>query len=408
MITKIHSKYYDLNKFSDSHPGGVIPLELAADRDATELFESHHLFADREMLMKVLSKYEIPEPEQKIADSNVYDWNETLHSEFTKELKIIMNETFDRKGIKARVSDWMIMSGLFGVYLVNLYYYYRGDYTALLVYPLSLWVFTVNIYHDATHFALSRNPLINRLGTCTALIFSLTYCWYHQHVIAHHSFVNIMSKDPDLYHTPLYMRHTPNIRKNKYHKHQHILMWFLWLLAVPVGLISTGFVKSLKGKPFNRVVQLSKKLDYKTMYYELAFVVMYMIVIPYILTGSWLFVLYPYMAYSFLFMVCTQINHLNEDTFGFDKNYYKHQIINSHNVAPKSFFVTLFTGGLNLQIEHHLMPSVYHFRLMKIQPKIEALCKKYGVNYSTSNSFLEAIYKHYRHVFRYSKDMPVM
>lgn len=401
MITKIHSKYYDLSNFK--HPAGEIPLQLAADRDATELFESHHLFSDREMLMKILSKYEIPATKElQIADNEIYDWDDTLNSEFSKELRSVMKETFEKSGIKARMSDWLIMSGLFAIYLYNLYYYYQGNYVALLLYPFSLWVFTVNVYHDASHFALSKNPLINRLGTCTALMFSLTYCWYHQHVIGHHSFVNILSKDPDLYHTPLYMRHTPNIRKNKYHRYQHILMWFLWLLAVPAGLISTGFVKCLKGKPFNRVVALSKKLDYRSMYYEFGFVVMYMIVVPFMMTRSWLFVLYPYLAYSFLFMVCTQVNHLTEDTFGVDRNYYKHQIINSHNVAPKSFLVTLFTGGLNLQIEHHLMPSVYHFRLMKIQPKIEALCKKYNIKYSSSQSLFEALYKHYRHVLRYS------
>ena len=182
MITKIHSKYYDLSNFK--HPAGEIPLQLAADRDATELCESHHLFSDREMLMKILSKYEIPATKElQIADNEIYDWDDTLNSEFSKELRGVMKETFGKSGIKARVSDWLIMSGLFAIYLYNLYYYYQGNYVALLLYPLSLWVFTVNVYHDASHFALSKNPLINRLGTCTALMFSLTYCWYHQHVI---------------------------------------------------------------------------------------------------------------------------------------------------------------------------------------------------------------------------------
>ena len=404
MITKIHSKYYDLSKFR--HPGGLIPLQLAAGRDATELFESHHLFSNREMLMKVLSKYEVPEPSDEkaqIPDSNIYDWNESLYSEFTKELKLIMNETFRRKDIKASYNDCMLMLTLFSVYLINLYYYCMGNYWALLFYPLSLWVFTVNIYHDATHFALSHNPLINRLGTCTALMFSLTYCWYHQHVIGHHSFVNILTKDPDLYHTPLYMRHTPNIRKNKYHKYQHILLWFLWPLAVPIGMIYTQFVKTIKHKPINKVVMLSKELDYKTMYYEFAFVVLYMIVLPYMFTKQLLFVFYPYMAYSVLFMCCTQINHLTEDTFDFNKNFFIHQVINSHNVAPQSFLVTVFTGGLNLQIEHHLMPSVYHMHLMNIQPKIEALCQKYNVKYNSSKSLFEALYKHFRHIVKFSK-----
>jgi len=232
MITKIHGKYYDLSNFK--HPAGEIPLQLAADRDATELFNSHHLFSDRQMLEKILENNEIPEPVLLISDNNIFDWNETLNSNFTRELKQIMNATFSRKDIKYSYQDWGIISVLWLLYWVNLYYYYQGNYCALILYPLSLWIATVNTYHDASHFALSNRPIINKLGTLSALMFSLTYCWYHQHIIGHHNFVNILTKDPDLYHSPLYLRHTPNIRKNKFHKYQHIAMWLLWFLAVPV------------------------------------------------------------------------------------------------------------------------------------------------------------------------------
>lgn len=401
MITKIHSKYYDLSNFQ--HPGGVIPLHLADGRDATELFESHHLFSDRERLESIMKKYEVTEI-FSIPDNDDFDWNETLNSDFTKEFKEVINTELKYRDIKASWNETMKNTVLFIVYLINLYYYYQSNYIALLLYPLSLWIFTVNVYHDASHFALSHNPFINKLGTCTALMFSLTYCWYHEHVIGHHCFVNIITKDPDLYHTPLYLRHTPNIRKNKYHTVQNISFWFLWLLAVPIGLMYTGFVKTIKDKPYNRVVKLSKSLNKKSMYYESAFVIMYMIILPYVFTQKILFVLYPYFAYSFLFMVCTQINHLTEDTFVPHKNYYIHQILNSHNVAPQSYLMNVFTGGLNLQIEHHLLPSVSHGHLMKIQPKIEALCKKYNIKYNCSYSLYEALYKHYKHMLRYTKN----
>lgn len=400
MITKIHSKYYDLSNFK--HPAGDIPLKLASDRDATELFENHHLFSDRQAMLKMLEKYEIDEPADVIPDNNIYDWRETLNSDFTRELKQIMRETIHRRDIKYSLRDWSIIAALWALYVINLYYYYQKNHYALLVYPLTLWVATVNTYHDASHFALSNRPIINQLGTLSALMFSLTYCWYHQHIIGHHSFVNILTRDPDLYHSPLYLRHTSNIRKNKYHKYQHIAMWLLWFLAVPVGLIYTSFIKTIEGKPYNKVVQLSRKLEYRTMYFELSFVIMYMFVAPYLFIGDLLFVIYPYLAYSFLFMLCTQINHLTEDSMDYNKNFYIHQIINSHNVAPQSFWITLFTGGLNIQIEHHLMPSVSHFRLQKIQPRIEALCRKYGIKYPCSKTLCEALYKHFKHVMKFS------
>jgi fatty acid desaturase len=398
MITKIHSKYYDLSKFQ--HPGGITPLCIACNRDATELFESHHLFADRDKLLKVLEKYEIKNTDVHIEDANEFDWDETLNSEFTKEFKgIIKNSLNDIKASKAK---WLQMFTLFCMYAINAFYYFQGNHYALFVYPFSLWLFTVNIYHDASHFALSYNPSINQLGTYSALMFSLTYNWYHQHIIGHHCYVNILSKDPDLYHSPLYVRHTQNIRKNKYHVYQYISAWFLWLVAVPLGLIMTGFIKSLQSKAYNKVVSLSKALDYKTMYYELAFVVFHMFVCPYMATKNILFVIYPYAMYSVLFMLCTQINHLVEDTFQTHKNFFIHQIINSHNVAPQSFLTYLFTGGLNMQIEHHLMPSVNSCHLRTIQPKLQRLCEKYGIKYNCSTSLSQAVYKHYKHLMKYA------
>jgi delta11-fatty-acid desaturase len=45
LITRIHGKYYDLTGFK--HPGGPIAQAAIEGRDGTELFESHHLFTDK-------------------------------------------------------------------------------------------------------------------------------------------------------------------------------------------------------------------------------------------------------------------------------------------------------------------------------------------------------------------------
>jgi delta11-fatty-acid desaturase len=101
-------------------------------------------------------------------------------------------------------------------------------------------------------------------------------------------------------------------------------------------------------------------------------------------------------------MICTQINHLIEDAMELtDKNYFKHQIINSHNVAVNSYWSYLFTGGLNMQIEHHLLPSVNHCHLRKIQKDIEELCKRHNVRYNVSGNIKEGLKRHYRHIHKY-------
>jgi fatty acid desaturase len=400
MITKIHNKYYDLSKFK--HPGGIIPLQLADNRDATELFESHHLFSDRSKLLQILAKCEIQHCDIVINNNDAYDWELTLKSDFTREFKQILKESLEYKDMKATWYTCFKIAILGLLFIGNIYYYYQGSYVALLFYPATLWVFTVNIYHDASHFALSHKPFLNILGTYCGITLSTNYCWYHQHIIGHHCFVNILGKDPDLYHSTVTVRHTYDVPKNILHAYQYMTAWLMSLFAIPIGLQYIGFMQVILNIPYKGVVKLSTALDRNSIIFEFAFVITYMIILPYTYIQNVLFIIYPIFAYSLLFMICTQVNHLTLDTFCESKNFYIHQIVNSHNISPQSFWIGLITGGLNLQIEHHLVPSVNHDHLRKIQPKIKALCKKYNIPYNCSDSMCEALYKHILHLYKFS------
>jgi cytochrome b involved in lipid metabolism len=94
-VTRIHGKWYNMQDFK--HPGGPVALSLAAGRDATALFESHHPFTSRARLEQVLCKYEIPadrleETDARVAcalgeeeDGGHYLWGE--QDAFERELK---------------------------------------------------------------------------------------------------------------------------------------------------------------------------------------------------------------------------------------------------------------------------------------------------------------------------------
>ena len=70
----------------------------------------------------------------------------------------------------------------------------------------------------------------------------------------------------------------------------------------------------------------------------------------------------------------------------------------SQDVAPQSFLAFVVSGGLNLQIEHHLFPAVNHWHLRRLQPRVAALCKQHGVNYPVSASFADAVAKIWAHM----------
>ena len=91
------------------------------------------------------------------------------------------------------------------------------------------------------------------------------------------------------------------------------------------------------------------------------------------------------------FVVVTQINHIHEENFTYNKNFYKHQIITSNNVLAESNIMRFLTGGLNCQIEHHLFPSINSCHLPAISKIIRRICKKYDIKYNEYKSIYQAI-----------------
>jgi NADPH-dependent stearoyl-CoA 9-desaturase len=79
--------------------------------------------------------------------------------------------------------------------------------------------------------------------------------------------------------------------------------------------------------------------------------------------------------------------------------WYLRQIQGSSNLEGGCWF-HLLTGHLSHQIEHHLFPDIPAPRYADIAPRVQAICKRYGVNYNTGGFWkqyagvLVRIFKH--------------
>lgn len=424
-ISKVHEKYYDFTEFK--HPGGDIALSLTYGRDATELFESMHQFSDKTKLHAILKKYEVADistisESEQIESNNVYDWNEMKNCEFTKELHEIAemvlipghtkSEGVEMGLTKVNTVKIAEISFFFLLTLYQYYYFMNGRYFSIVTFPTALWMFTVNVFHDGSHFALSKHPSVNHLFTETALLFSTPYTWYHQHIIGHHCFPNVIGKDPDLYHSTKFTRHSKDIRVREAHANQPFTFPLLWLVGVPLGLVLRGCLESLAGKPYNKVVKLipdeaSHIISRQSIIPRLIAIVTLMFIAPFFYHGLTLkglaFSIIPYLVYSAHFMTCSQINHFTPECDDqISSNFYIHQILTGHNVAPESYLLYLYTGGLNLQIEHHLFPSVNHCHLPRLAPFVRALCAKHNVHYNVSPGMLTAVSKYVMHLTKFA------
>ena len=63
-------------------------------------------------------------------------------------------------------------------------------------------------------------------------------------------------------------------------------------------------------------------------------------------------------------------------------DWYVRQMIGSANISG-SKFMHLMTGNLSHQIEHHLFPDLPSNRYAEVAPKVQEICKRYGLPYTT-------------------------
>jgi fatty acid desaturase len=76
-------------------------------------------------------------------------------------------------------------------------------------------------------------------------------------------------------------------------------------------------------------------------------------------------------------------------------DFLRRQVLMSRNISGGPL-ISIFMGGLNYQIEHHLFPSMARPHLRKAQPLVSAYCAAQGVPYTRTN-----LWRAYRSVIGY-------
>jgi fatty acid desaturase len=433
LITRIHGRYYDLTGFA--HPGGCAALECARDRDATTLFESYHAL-HRALPLRTMRQYEIS-PEQAEAPgrfldvarfgSGGVDWPLTINSAFRRDVLACATGYFEeerqrrrlpslRAAMKATPRRWLEIASLGALFFASLPFLVRGSWLALLVTPVLGWVFLVNFWHDALHFALSRHWRINALIPYLFPWFVSPKLWMHQHVIGHHVHTNDPARDPDIRAVPRVLRQAPGLAWCPMHARQGRRLRLLVMYALPLLVKhairdqrqrASGWfndaVPLVFGSPWRRWLHVAGRIAVAASLFAWPF-----LVFP--VWKALAFALAPTLILSELYLLFTQINHVTEPnlTAG-DRpgpNWYETQVRTSCSYAMHSYFAFILSGGLNLQIEHHLLPGVNHVHLFRLSPQIREICGNHGVPYHSYPSFAAAFRAHLAALRALSKPSP--
>jgi linoleoyl-CoA desaturase len=282
------------------------------------------------------------------------------------------------------------------------------DLVLCLVWALAIASVGFNVMHDANHGGYSNNPRVNRLISLSAEMLGMSgFRWRVKHNIWHHTYTNIAGFDDDVETFGL-MRLTPREPWKPLYKAQ------VWYFPVVYSLIAFDFILRdfmmvFVGKSDdNHVYPKMSMTDKVTFWVGKLFFFVIMFALP-MLVFPWWQVLIGFLivmlAVGLIMGVVFQLAHINGDAEfpvpvgspqHIENEWALHQVETTADFAPRNWLLNFYIGGLNYQIEHHLLPHICHLNYPRIAPIVRTTCEEFGIRYTCYNTWREAFACHLR------------
>jgi fatty acid desaturase len=240
--------------------------------------------------------------------------------------------------------------------------------------------------HEAAHRQIFERGPANDLAAriIGPAIVGLSYTWWQQSHNRHHAHPNVVGKDPSV------EPQTFVFRAEDVGDHGRAKRTFLHVqgyLILPLLLLEGINLHA------NSIVALVTRKPDRERLIDLVLVVARLAALPVLVFA----VLPPGLAAAFLAVQLGVFglylggsfvpNHVGmpvlERTHGLD--YLRKQVLTSRNLRGGAFASTL-TGGLSLQIEHHLFPGMARPNLLKARPIVLAHCAALGIPYTETST----------------------
>jgi linoleoyl-CoA desaturase len=303
--------------------------------------------------------------------------------------------------------------------------WFAGSYALLLVWGgSSAWVAVAStvsialatagigfaVMHDANHGAYSRSPRVNRAWSLALdFVGASSYVWRFKHNVHHHTYANVDGMDADIDAGP-FLRLAGSQRRRGYHRWQHLYAWPLYGVLHLKWWFVDDVADLVRGRigphpfPRPRGHELAAFLGGKAAFVSWALVAP-LLVFP----SGWTVVLLLLgsLVLGIVLSTVFQLAHAVPDaTFHAARSgerrmptgWAEHQVRATVDFAPRSRLLGWYLGGLNFQVEHHLLPDVCHVHYPALAGIVEETCKAYGVPYRAEPTLGSAVAAHYRHL----------
>jgi len=404
----IQGQAYDLEPFLDKHPGGRTLLEMCKGSDCTALFLSVHPRIPTEQMRKpFLVPTEGTSAEEKLKRNGLpvtlvnsqqpYSMDENDYLTFKRGVY----DELKRLGLDTHADTHELLLSLVVIIAYFVLYYYMlttGSYLVAVAFGLTRGVASLCCGHPASHFSFLKGEMNMTLWKIfSPWVLSDVSVWVPSHCISHHVETFVDSDLQDNY--PLKRLH-PSLKPFFFHKWQHYYVWLVYAVALPFWSLqdlaetTLALVTSTPMKRYYNATAQSKLRTILGLTWSLLFVYY----IPYSQHGLRLILVHTIPS-SLYVVLSIMVNHevdIHDHAVGKSTDWAAFQILHSHNFAADSFLACVLTGGLNLQIEHHLFPSLYFTKLFKVRHVVKEYCLKRGLPYNESPNIFVACQKHFR------------
>ncbi|EGC35561.1 hypothetical protein DICPUDRAFT_33259 [Dictyostelium purpureum] len=412
---------YDVTKWLPCHPGGKDAILLSAGNDITNLFESYHPFTNTPN--SYLKQYEIGE-------ISVYEHPKFVEkSKFYSVLKERVRKHFKDTNQDPKISIG-ILSRLALVYLlIFVFYYFAHLYSTnfffncimSFCFSISMSLLSLHMMHDSCHFALTHSPILWKLFGATYDLFvgASFFYWSNQHVVGHHVYTNIRNADPDIGDSEVEFRIvTPYQHRYSIYRFQHIYAPLLYgLYSIKYRLCDyTAFIDGYIGRirckrptSFDIGAFIIGKIFFLyTRFYLPLQIHSFSNYIVYFFIAEYFFGAYL----SFGFQVSHSADELKisatprlpEEQVEIGEDWAIHQLKTTLDYGADSLLCHFFSGGVNLQVIHHLFPSLNQEYYPQIVPIVEQLCKEFNLKYNYKDTFTEALVSHIKFLYKMGND----
>ena len=276
-----------------------------------------------------------------------------------------------------------------------------------------VWAFAIaavgfNVMHDANHNGYSDNPRINKLVSLSAEILGMSgFRWRTKHNVWHHTYTNIAGYDDDVEAFGL-MRLTPREPWKPLYKGQ---AWYFPVIYsfIAVDFIIRDFMMVVAGKSdANHVYPKLSAVDKVTFWVGKLFYFVLMFALPLLVFPWWQVILgflIVMLTVGLILGVVFQLAHISRaaefpEPVGspphIENEWAMHQVETTVDFAPRNRLLSWYIGGLNFQVEHHLLPHICHLNYPRLAPIVAATCEEFGIRHNCYATWREAFVSHWR------------